>query len=207
MKFIETRIKRNLEFTVERSEFMERVKMDRELEKTMKNDAAVRIQALVRGHCLRVRRGKSQSSRAKTPAVLSISDIRAELCKLAEQLELKPIKGLTLAVKAKNSKRMLKIENAAAFRIQAFLHMIVARKKARRILEGRIKERKAKAARRIASFFRFARGMAKFRRLSVGIKNSAAITIQCGARKFRAIQRFVKVTLLECCAACTYNNR
>lgn len=81
---------------------------------------------------------------------------------------------------------MMKIRYAAAFRLQRFFRLLVAKFKAKRRLDIMRVERVNKAAKIITRFIRYIR-MRKFSEKLNGIKRvQGALVIQCCARIFLA---------------------
>lgn len=130
MKNSVTKNKRNKELIRERNEFMNLTNRNRIVKEETERIAAIRIQGLFRGYHSRPKIPGNVLTKKK-PVILTPRQLRTFLCDLTSLLNLKPIKGLTLKMREKSSRQQFRVDNASAFRIQAFFKMILARKLAK----------------------------------------------------------------------------
>ena len=192
IKLVEAKVKRNKMLQEEKEEFLRKTQMDRQQKETRERLAATLIQAIFRGYR---RRPKDPLKRRKPrgPVVLRRHELREFLTDLTTRLGLKPIRGLTLVGKYKNTKRENMMRNAAAFVLQRFMKMNHEKSKARKFMQ---RLRLAKAVRVKWIIYRFSkrsvRMLKEFRKLK-DLQKASAIVIQTQMRAFLARRRYVVV--------------
>jgi hypothetical protein len=154
----------------------------------LKNQSATVIQATFRGFCARPR-NHSYIPQKKNIIVHSQHDMHDELCNLAAMLNLKPIPGLSLEARSKASKRRLRIENAAAYRVQRFFRMIGNRKLALVVIRAKIKENQNNSARIITRAVRFVITKKFVTTVEIIKRERSAVIIQSYVRMFQGRER------------------
>lgn len=188
MKNSETIKQRDKLLKLEREEFMRKTAYDRMMKLKAERLGATKLQSLFRGYASRPKIA-SNRRRPKGPRVLSPEELRNFICDLTSKLNLSHIQGLTLKMKTKNSRQRYRIENAAAFRIQKFFKMLVARRKAK-IYMAKVERKKHFAAlsvlRRVLRHF--AQIIRKRKDLEA-FKRACCIKIQSSIRIFEARRR------------------
>ena len=192
IKLVEAKVKRNKMLQEEKEEFLRKTQMDRQEKETRERLAATRIQAIFRGYR---RRPKDPLKRRKPrgPVVLRRHELREFLTDLTNRLGLKPIRGLTLVGKYKNTKRENMMRNAAAFVLQRFMRMNYEKSRARKFMQ---RLRLCKAVRIKWILYRFSKRSAKMLsdfRLLKARQKSSSIVIQTQIRAFLARRRYVDV--------------
>lgn len=176
------------ELKKERLEFLEKIKSEKELLDMKKARAAIKIQATFRGYKIR-RKRRTYNPKRKFRGGLSQNEIQDELCKMAVDLKLKPIPGLNLEWRTKASKRKIRIENAAAYRIQRFFKMITARNLAKIVVQTKRMEFLNRQARIITRSIVYMKTKNFAKRVDAMKRERSAIKIQAQVRKFQAQAR------------------
>ena len=194
-KMTEAHASRNVSLKDERDEYMAHLEEEKFEKNWIDFLCATRIQAIWRGMLSRDKLDKRRSrpliyKRRRKPVYKVVqSQMQDELCELAHKLDLKPIPGLCLVSRGKASKRMKKIQSAAAFRMQIFFQLIVAREKARRVLMEKRHERIFKAARTVARFFKSLKMRTFSYRCRVEKQTKAVAIIQNSCRAYLSRHR------------------
>jgi hypothetical protein len=188
MKVVEARAKRNKVLQLERQQYLRQTHADRVEKENREKVAATRIQALFRGYRARPK-DPTRRRRPRGPVVLKQQQMREFLTDLQAQLGFKPIKGLTLTGKERNSKRLNVLRNAAAYVVQRFFQMITARKYARAQMQ-RVRKAKILHARwTIYRCMKLSMTVLAGWRQRDRKRNAAAVTIQTQMRAFLARRR------------------
>jgi hypothetical protein len=191
LKIVEKRNKKNLEFKREKKIFYTRMAAEEKGKFKLREQCAISIQAIYRGHLARSKNDKTKNKRPHYIKKITQTQIHDELCELAKFLNLKPIQGLNLEARSKTSRRWAKIEDAGSIRIQRFFKMLTARKKARERMKYYKEMKENKSACIIQRSFR----RLKVKRLKSTMlkidQANAAVIIQCAIRKFQARQKYV----------------
>jgi hypothetical protein len=176
------------ELRKDRDEFYKKFHQEREEVMSSRSRAAVMIQAVFRGFKTRPK-NLSYIPKRKKISVKTQNDIHDELCELALKMSLKPIPGLSLEPRIKASKRRIRIENAAAYRLQRFFRMIVNRKLALVVVKTKIMERMNNSSRIITRAVRFVITKKFVKRVETIKRERSAVIIQAYLRKFLAKKR------------------
>ena len=116
--------------------------------------------------------------------------MQEELCLLAEQLQLKPIQGLTLENRKKKSRRRAKIEIAATIRIQTVARMFLGLVCLNKLKQKFRAKRQNLAATVIIKFFKYVLKRAAIGGITAAQTEQKIIMIQTHFRMFLAKQRF-----------------
>lgn len=178
----------------ERRLFLSQLNNDRIKKKNIENNAAIKIQALVRGYLVRPHPDRVRNTLYPPLKICCTTSNEAkllqdELRSYAVSLGLKPIPGLTLESRLKHNKRKNQIEHAASLRIQSFFRMIMAILKVRKAaLNARIRLQ-THSAMKIQGFFRYV--VRTIRKLKKQDENRelAAIKIQSHYRRFHSYHK------------------
>lgn len=200
LKIVQNHAKRNEFMKTEREIFYMKRSIEIERINRDKHFAAVLIQSCYRGYLSRKtpnslvisRRKHVESSHLK----LNDVDIKEELCKLANALGLRPIRGLTLESNKIYSRRRNKMRKVSSCKLVRFFRMIVARKKARRIMDDIKISRKHAAATIIQRFARYV----KVKRITINMQRQrdreSATIIQKEVRAHLARNKYVLLTVV-----------
>lgn len=167
---------------LEKNQYYENLRIKQAEVESVKNYCATKIQALFRGYLCRPKSTYKQIR--KSALKFSVSELHDELCNYASALNLKPITGLSLESHHKTSRRRRKIEAAAAFRIQRFFSMIVARKKCCDILNRMRSDQFIRASRAIIKAFRVFKLKKLFIRRREQIRQASIVKLQSVCRSF-----------------------
>ena len=172
------------ELIAERNKHFKNENKRRLVEDRRRNESAIKIQALYRGH--RLRQSRSLQSNPKRRPVRKTHvhrrDVQEELRQLAANLRLKPIPGLNLDAVPRRSKNKDSIAIAAAIQLQCFIRAAFAKKLSRVRAQLMQQKRERSAGLRIFRFFvavRKHREMAHRRRTE---ETQAAVKIQSWVR-------------------------
>jgi hypothetical protein len=162
-------------------------KLQQEKAETMmrKNKAATKIQAAFRGYRSRPKKNRYIPKR-KPNVFLSHFELYDELCKMASDLNLNPIPGLNLESRTKASKRKVRIENAAAFRLQKFFRMLYQKSMAKIVVIKRKQDKIHKAAKVVTKAIRYIITRKFVKRVDHMKRIQSSIKIQCKVRQYQA---------------------
>jgi ribosomal protein L25 (general stress protein Ctc) len=194
LKVDDSKVRKVIELKSDREVFLKKLLKEKQVTNRIKNEAVIRIQALFRGYRLRRQRKlitPSYCPRKKSRKFLSQFELQDELCQMAMDLKLKPIDGLNLEWRAKASKRRIRIENAAAFRMQKFFRMLFERSVAQVVVKRKRVEFVNKKACVITKAVRFMKTKNFVKRVDAMKRDRCSIVIQRQVRKYQAIQRLV----------------
>lgn len=186
LKLAEAHRKHNEDLIREKNEYFKKIISDKKRVFLHRHECAIKIQALFRGFRKRPK-PKYFLKSAKKVFKFSIIELQDELCTLASNLNLRPIPGLSLEFRPKkNSKRRMRFENAAAYRIQVFFSMIYARKKAREYMSSYKIKQATTAAQTIVRFFRYIAILNFTKKCDVAKRHQMAAIIQRNVRGYLA---------------------
>ncbi len=178
-------VRKMAELKRDRETYFRRLQQEKLESTTRRNRAATMIQAAFRGY--RVRPKKNLYVPKKKPKVcLSHFELYDELCKMASELNLNPIPGLSLESRTKASKRKVRIETAAAFRLQKFFRMLYQKSMAKIVVMKKRQDRIHKAAMVITKAIRYVITRKFVKRVDHMKRVKSSIKIQCKVRQFRA---------------------
>lgn len=189
MKVDDVRLRKIAELKRDREEFFRRLNIEKIETTNRRNRAATKIQAAFRGY--RVRPKPYYEPMRKPKVYLTQMELLDELCKMATDLQLNPIPGLNLESRTKASKRKIRIDNAAAFRIQKFLKMIFQRSMARVVVSKKKSEKFNKAAKIITKAVRYTITRKFVKRVDLMKRVQLATKIQARVRQYQAKGRYV----------------
>lgn len=184
LKFRGHRKALNDELKRERLEFMDRIQTDKVRKLAVEYRAAQIIQSLFRGYRKRpVKESRGiYEMRRYRPIQPSRKELQFELSSLASQINLRPIRGLTLSSPAKQrssrSKRYDELDTAAAIRLQCFGRMIIAKRKVRSKRSRKRFEDVTTAIQIIGRFIRYSHKVGQQERLEQIERGKAAKVIQ-----------------------------
>lgn len=176
------------ELKKDHEEFLLKVQFEKESVGNKKKKAATKIQAAFRGFKSRPKK-HSYIPNKKPKTAMTQNEIQDELCKMAVGLKLKPIPGLNLEWRAKASKRKVRIETAAAYRMQKFFRMISARNLAKVVVSTRRMEFLNQQARIITRAIVYMKTKNFAKRVDAMKRERSSIKIQAQVRKFQAQAR------------------
>lgn len=176
------------ELKKERLEFLEKIKAEKDFLDMKKSRSTIKIQAAFRGYKIR-RKRRTYIPKKKFRSGLSQNEIQDDLCKMAVELKLKPIAGLNLEWRTKASKRKIKIEYAAAYRIQRFFKMITARNLAKVVVQSKRIDYLNQQAKVITRAIVYMKTKNFAKRVDAMKRERSAIKIQAQLRKFQAQAR------------------
>lgn len=188
MKAAEGRVKRSKLLKEERNEYMRRMANDRADKLCRETLGAIKIQSIYRGY--RVRPKNYERRPPRGPQVLTKGELRMFLARLASNLSLKPIKGLTLSTTFNSSRQKKQIDHAGAFVLQRFFKMILQRSRARNRIEHLMQLKFVHARRAIRSFTVFAVKLHRKRKEVKAQMSRNATRIQTQIRMFIARRRY-----------------
>ena len=189
IKVIEAKTKRNKILQEEKEEFMRKTRTDRQEKQDREKLAATKIQAIFRGYWKRPR-DPSKRRPPRGPEILSQQELRDFLTDLQYRLNLKPIKGLTLTGKdSKNSKLNHELRMAAAYALQRFFHLIVARNRAQQRMRQVRLVKTVHQKWLLHRFFRRSLRRMKDHKNEIARRKAAAIVIQKKIRAFQACRK------------------
>jgi hypothetical protein len=157
---IEIKLMKGEEFKEERNQFFRKLEFNRRQKQFLETNAAIKIQALVRGFLIRPRPERIRKI-LYPPLKICCStsnearSLQDDLCAYAVHLGLKPIPGLSLEARSKHKKRKNQIEYAASLRIQSFFRMIIAILKVRKAAQEARVRLYHKSAIRLQRFLRY----------------------------------------------------
>lgn len=191
-KYEETKSRKTAELRRDREAFMFKLYADKHAKQQRLHRAAVLIQSTFRGFKARPKPLNFVPKR-KRMKLLNQNELYDELCEMAYKLNLKPIAGLNLESRQKASKRKVRIDNAAAFRIQRFMRMIFMRKKAMIVVAEKRVDRVNRAARVITKSIRFIKTKNFVKRIDSIKKEKCAKKIQSQFRRYLAAQRVKQI--------------
>lgn len=192
------RIDRNDDLHNERDEFMEKLEKEKYEKEFFRFVMACRIQALYRGYQSRLIHPKGDNRhlkpmpyipRKKPKFIIRPTVLQDELCELASFLDLNPIPGLNLVSRTKASKRMKKIQYAAALSLTKFFRLIVAKKRCKQIVQRVREDRRQKAAVTVARFFKSLKLRTFAYRSKMEKRRRAVQKIQNMCRKWHSFNR------------------
>jgi tetratricopeptide (TPR) repeat protein len=196
LKMTEGKVNRNEVLKQEREEFMIKLKYEQDEREMIRQFFASRIQALFRGMISRKVNGDRRRFKPipyilrKKPRYRVVpSVVQDELCILATILKLEPIPGLSLISRGKASKRMKKIQYAAALRMQKFFSMVSNRAKCCRIMDYKRYMRLHGASKTISRFFKSLKMRTFASRCRLEKQERAVVVLQNCARIFMSNAR------------------
>lgn len=187
-KLEESMGRKNLDLKREKEEYMFKLLNDKRERDEKLRKACTKIQAAFRGYRARPK-NYSYIPKKKRNKILTQNELHDEFCLMAGKLELKPIPGMSLESRVKASRRKLRIENAASFRITRFFRMLRQRKMALLVVKTRKVEMVNRSARVITRAIRFLKTKNFVKRAETVKKGRCALKIQCQYRKWRAYLR------------------
>lgn len=190
LKLEDIKLRRTFELRKDREAFLWKLHQEKSDKERRLYRAAVQIQAVFRGFRVRPR-NYSYIPRTKKKENLGQNELHDELCAIANRINLAPIPGLSLESRSKASRRKLKIENAAAFRIQRFFKMILYRSMALIVVRKKKHELFDTCARVITRSIAAMKQKKFIKRVEIIKKDRSIIKLQCCFRRYKAMLRFV----------------
>ena len=179
----------NEELKRDKEEFMSKLQAEKNGLDSRRNSACVKIQALFRGYSGRPASTSTYIPKRKLKKAPTQIQMHDALCGMSDQLNFKPIVGLSLEPRSKSFRRRERFLNAATFRITRFFKMITARSLARVVCEQKKMEIKDAAACTITRAVRYMK-VKKFVKKCETVKRAAAVLVlQCSFRVFTARHR------------------
>jgi len=179
----------NEELKRDKEEFMSKLQAEKDGLDSRRNSACVKIQALFRGYSGRPASTSTYIPKRKLKKAPTQIQMHDALCGMSDQLNFKPIVGLSLEPRSKSFRRRERFLNAATFRITRFFKMITARSLARVVCEQKKMEIKNAAACTITRAVRYMK-VKKFVKKCETVKRAAAVLVlQCSFRVFTARHR------------------
>lgn len=188
LKVDDSRLRKIAELKRDREDFFKKLQIEKIETTNRRNRAAIKIQAAFRGYRVRPK-NFAYTPRRKPKVYLNQFELLDELCKMASDLHLNPIPGLNLESRTKASKRKIRIDNAAAFRLQKFLKMIFERSMARVVVEKKKSEKLMKAAKIITKAVRYTITRKFVKRVDLMKRVQMATKIQAKVRQYQAKAR------------------
>lgn len=172
----------------DRDEYMSRLQQEKSHIEFKRRKAAILIQAIFRGF----RRRKNRCTyvpKRKPMVILSQTELQDDLCQKAADLKLSSIPGLNLEWRMKASKRKVKIDNAAAFRITRFFQMLFEKKKAQAVVAVKKIEYVDKKAKVITKAIRYMKTKNFVKRIDFMKREKSAVVMQSYVRRHQSSNR------------------